>query len=84
MTYRNTPKLTIGEMEECHALNCVQVPLEILEKVLAGQCALEGSGDNHLNRLCELEIMEDYNHAYVKDSTYFVSKAYLTHHGITI
>ena len=82
--YRNTPNLTEGEMEECHALNCVQVPLEILEKVLAGQCVLEGECNNALHRLCELEVMEDYNHAYVKDGTYFVSKAYLTHHGITV
>lgn len=78
-TLRNTPALLEeGFLEECKANKVIKVTQECFERTLLAQCKEE----NQESPLCMLEVLEDYNQAYVFDGQYFVGTSFLARHAL--
>lgn len=72
MQLRNTPALLEEDfIAECKANGVFKVTQECFERTL--QAFQADNGDE--NPLCALEVLEDYNNAYVFDGQYFMAVA---------
>jgi hypothetical protein len=59
-------------LEECRALGAVQVRKEVFAEML-----LHHAPQNNTSPMCMLQVLEDYNHAFIGDGTYWIVMNYL-------
>ena len=81
--FRNTPALLEeGFLEECRAMGVIQVTQDAFERTLLAQTVAEGSTCDTSGMLEVLEVLEDYNHAFVFDNRYFMDAEFLARHAL--
>lgn len=78
--YRNTPALLEeGFAAECKAVGVIEVTQECFERIMQAL-----ANDNNQSVTEMLEVLEDYNHAYVFNGKHFLATSYLAQYNPTM